>query len=67
MLSIFFTLYTSAERNSMSLDPDVTGGDCTVRLSLAIGVIGVCPFTEEKLRPDNNMMRAHLFMIHRIS
>ena len=67
MLSIFLTLYTSAERNSMSLLPSATEGAWAVRVSLDLGVAEFCPNIVEEERQVNNMMKAHLFMMHRIS
>ena len=67
MLSIFLTLYTSAERNSMSLLPSATEGAWAVRVSLGLGVAGLCPITVEEEKQVNNMMQADLFMMHRIS
>ena len=67
MLSIFLTLYTSAERNSMSLPPTATGGAWAITVSLGFEVAVLCPFTIEEERLANNMMKAHLFMARRIS
>jgi hypothetical protein len=67
MLSIFLTLYTSAERNSMSLPPVLTGGAIVGIVSFGMGLIGFCPLTIIEDRMANDMKKAHLFMMHRIS
>ena len=51
----------------MSLLPSATVGAWVDMVSLGLGVFVFCPITVEEERLTNNMMKAHLFMIHRIS
>jgi hypothetical protein len=46
--------------------PTATGGACVDSVSLGFGTVGLCPFAIEEKRQVNNMMKAHLFMMHRI-
>ena len=48
----------------MSLLPSATAGAWVAIVSLDMGVAVFCPFTIEEERQVNNMMEAHLFMIH---